>query len=160
MKALLTLSALLLLICFNANAANSLNVTDAWIAEAPPGASVMAGYMKIENPSSTDIDIVSVSSPSFKQIEMHQSKESDGFAKMLPQKKLTIPAHGNLILTSGSYHLMLIKPEKWFKQGDSINVSFNLSNHQTITLDLNVKKATFAVKRPAMKCAAGKCGGK
>jgi len=88
-------------------------------------------------------------------VEMHQSKEVDGFAKMLPQKKLSIPANGKLVLKSGSYHLMLIKPVKWFKHGDSINLMLSLANDKSISLDLKVKKN----KSRAMKCAAGKCGG-
>lgn len=155
MKLLPTLLMLSLLLGARANATENPQFVNPWIAEAPPTASVMAGYMEINNPASQDIDIIAVDSPSFKSIEMHQSKEVDGFAKMLPQKKLSIPANGKLILKPGSYHLMLIKPEKWFKHGDKIKLNFSLSNNQTLALDVYVKKN----KSPAMKCAAGKCGG-
>ena len=144
-----------LLLGFNANASDSLKFINPWIPEAPPGAGVMAGYMEIQNTTSKPIDIMSITSDSFKMVEMHQSKEIDGFAKMLPQKKLSIPANGKLVLKSGSYHLMLIKPVKWFKHGDSINLMLSLANDKSISLDLKVKKN----KSRAMKCAAGKCGG-
>jgi len=144
-----------LLLGFNANASDSLKFINPWIPEAPPGAGVMAGYMEIQNTTSKPIDIVSITSDSFKTVEMHQSKEVDGFAKMLPQEKLSIPANGKLILKSGSYHLMLIKPVKWLKHGDSINLMLSLANDKSISLDLKVKKT----KSRAMKCAAGKCGG-
>ncbi|RDH84864.1 MAG: hypothetical protein DIZ80_05205 [endosymbiont of Galathealinum brachiosum] len=152
----LSISLLLsLFLSFNANATGSLEFLNARIPEAPPGAGVMAGYMEISNTTSKNIDIISVNSQSFKMVEMHQSKEVDGFAKMLPQKKLSIPANGKLILKSGSYHLMLIKPEKWFKHGDLIKLNFTLSNDTKISLDVNIKKTSSR----AMKCAAGKCGG-
>jgi len=140
---------------FNALATvNELGFSDAWIAEAPPNAQVMAGYMRIHNKTNKTLDITAITSPSFKRIEMHQSKESNGFAKMQPQKKLSIPANGSLTLKSGSYHLMLIKPKRWFKQGDKITLTFTLSNQSQITLNTSVKKNIM----PAMKCASGKCG--
>ena len=144
-----------LLLGFNANASDSLKFINPWIPEAPPGAGVMAGYMEIQNTTSMPIDIFSITSDSFKTVEMHQSKEVDGFAKMLPQEKLSIPANGKLILKSGSYHLMLIKPVKWFKQGDTVKLNFSLSNNTQTSLDISIRKA----KSRAMKCAAGKCGG-
>ncbi len=140
----------------NAYASNSLKIINGWIPEAPPGASVMAGYMEIKNTTSQAIDIIGISSPAFKQVEMHLSKETDGFAKMLPQKKISIAAHGKRILKSGSYHLMLIKPKKWLKQGDKVTLNFLLSNKNTLTINLSIKKNNS----PSMKCAAGKCGGK
>jgi len=155
MRHLPILLLLSLLLGFNANASDSLKIINPWIPEAPPGAGVMAGYMEIQNSSSKPIDIISITSDSFETVEMHQSKEVDGFAKMLPQKKLSIPANGKLVLKSGSYHLMLIKPVRWFKQGDTINLELSLANNTSISLDLKVKKA----KSRAMKCAAGKCGG-
>lgn len=163
MKALFLTPALLLLFCFNAHAtpassAGALKFINPWIAEAPPGASVMAGYMEVQNTSNVSIDILAISSDAFKSVEMHQSKEVDGFAKMLPQKSLSIPANGKLILKSGSYHLMLIKPAKWFKQGENITLNFTLSNQHIVALDVKVKKAKTQSR--AMKCAAGKCGGK
>jgi len=144
-----------LLLSFNTYASNSLVFTNSRIPEAPPGASVMAGYMEINNTSNEQIDIVGINSPSFKSVEMHLSKEVDGFAKMLPQKQLSIPAHGKLILKPGSYHLMLIKPAQWFKQGKKIKLNFTLSNKENIQLEVDIKKT----RTRAMKCAAGKCGG-
>lgn len=164
MKALCLTPALLLLFCYNAlaapasSAASALKFVNPWIAEAPPGASVMAGYMEIQNTSNTPIDILAISSDAFKAIEMHQSKEVDGFAKMLPQKSLSIPANGTLTLKPGDYHLMLIKPAKWFKQGENITLNFTLSNQHIVALDVKVKKVKTQSR--TMKCAAGKCGGK
>ncbi len=135
-------------------AADSLSFSQSWIAEAPPGAQVMAGYMTINNLSNQKVDIIQVESPQFKRIEMHQSKESNGLAQMQPQKKLSITAKSKLILKSGSYHLMLIEPIKWFKQGDKITLTFTLSDQTQAILNTSVRKAGL----PAMKCGANKCG--
>jgi len=149
---------LLFILSFNLNASQSLQIKQAWIPETPPGARVMAGYMEIHNPSSHNIDIVAVSSPAFNSVEMHLSKEVDGTAKMLPQKKLSIPAKGKLVLTSGSYHLMLIKPKKRLIDGEKAQLNFTLSNNEKFSLNVSIKKNT-ASSTGGMKCGAGKCGG-
>lgn len=154
-KKLFLLFLISLIFCLNTYAAEkSLDFSAAWIAEAPPNAQVMAGYMTISNKTDNALDITAISSASFKKVEMHQSKESDGFAKMQPQKKLTVPARGTLTLKSGGYHLMLIGPKQWFKQGDKITLDFTLSNQSHVTLGIRVKKNA----QPSMKCASGKCG--
>lgn len=117
----------------------------------------MAGYMEIHNSSSQNIDILAVSSPAFNSVEMHLSKEINGLAKMLPQKKLSIPANDKLVLKSGSYHLMLIKPKKRLIDGEKAHIVFTLSNKQALSLNIPVKKNSG--KGSTMKCGAGKCGG-
>ena len=148
---------LLLLCLFSGSlyANQALSIENAWIPEAPPGASVMAGFMTIKNDSDQSIDIVAISSPAFKSVEMHLSKEVNGIAKMLPQKKLTIPAKQQLVLKSGSYHLMLIKPVKRLTDGQSANLKFSLSNKKTLDIKIPVKRSV----QKTMKCGAGKCGG-
>jgi len=156
MTSQLTRICLFITLCssFNLYAANTLTFVNPWIPEAPPGAKVMAGYMEIHNHSQNKIDIISISSDAFAHVEMHRSADTNGFAKMLPQKKLSIPANDKLILQSGSYHLMLIKPKKWLKHGESLKLKFTLSNKKTQSVDINIKKNSTRT----MKCAVGKCG--
>jgi hypothetical protein len=153
------LSILSCLFIANASYANdSLIISDSRIPEAPPGAQVMAGFMKIHNPSTQAIAITAVSSPMFENIEMHLSKEVNGIAKMLPQKSLNIPANVTLILQAGSYHLMLIKPKQPLRNGDSVFIEFSLSDKTSLPLHTTVIKGN-SHKAREMKCAAGKCGG-
>lgn len=137
------------------HAASDIKITNAWIAEAPPGASVMAAYMEVKNTSNYVINIVSIKSPAFKRIEMHLSKEADGFAKMLPQKNLPIPANSTLSLKSGGYHLMLIKPKKRLISGDKASLTFSLSNGEQLTLEIGILRKKM---KSQMRCGAGKCG--
>ena len=139
-------------------AANSLKIANLWIPEAPPSATVMAGYMEIYNPGTLNINITSVSSPAFKSIEMHLSKDDNGVAKMLEQDKLSIPAKGKLILKAGSYHLMLMQPLKRLTHGEQAQLTFTLSNGEEINIMAAVRKNTQKHHK-IMKCGEGKCGG-
>lgn len=147
---------LLCLVSFGAHANKLLEIENAWIPEAPPGASVMAGYMTITNKTNKNIDIIAVSSADFNSVEMHLSQEDDGIARMIPQKKLSIPASQKLILKPGSYHLMLMKPIKRLVEGQSSDIKLSLSNNESITITASVKKAS---SKAMAKCGAGKCGG-
>jgi periplasmic copper chaperone A len=117
-------------------------VTDAWIPEAPPMSTVMAGFMTIHNPDAGDAKIVAVQSEQFTEVQMHLSVEENGIAKMLPQKELIVPAKGSLQLKSGSYHLMLFNPVAPLKAGDKVKLTFRLDNDSNLPVIAEVKKAT------------------
>ncbi|MDH5484087.1 MAG: copper chaperone PCu(A)C [Gammaproteobacteria bacterium] len=136
--------------------ADHLQVKNAWIPEAPPVSQVLAAYMVLENRHDEDTKIIAIESPDFGSIEMHQSKEVDGIAKMLPQKTLTIPAQGQLELKPGSYHLMLFNPKRKLRDGDKVELKISL-DRGSFSIIARVKKAG-SISR-GMKCGAGKCGG-
>ena len=71
MKRRLTL-LLLSLITSVAAAASGLLVDGAWVREAPPGASMMAAYLVISNPTDRDARLVGVVSPAFAHVILHK----------------------------------------------------------------------------------------
>lgn len=141
--------------------ADHLQVNSPWIPEAPPVSQVLAAYMVIENNADTDAEIIAIESPDFGSVEMHLSKEVDGIAKMLPQKSLIVPAHGQLELKSGGYHLMLFNPKRKLRDGDQVELKLTLSKG-SFSIIARVKKASavgMGAKCGMGKCGAGKCGG-
>ncbi|MCK5724024.1 MAG: copper chaperone PCu(A)C, partial [Gammaproteobacteria bacterium] len=100
---------LFICLCFisTANAADSLQIENAWSPEAPPVAKVMAGYMKINNLSNKDIKILSAKSDLFKRVEIHLTEMSDGMMRMIKQENLKIKAKGHIELKPGGLHMML-----------------------------------------------------
>ena len=118
-------------------------IENAWIREAPPGASAMAGYMQISNSTNRDIILHSANSSSFSSIEIHRSVEEDGIYKMIPQFHLHINASSTIELKPGDYHLMLFKPKKALKQGDIVEISLLFSNNTVINTSVPVKKAEY-----------------
>ncbi|MFW2371666.1 MAG: copper chaperone PCu(A)C [Gammaproteobacteria bacterium] len=123
--------------------AHHLQVKNIWIPEAPPVTKVMAAFMVFQNRSDKDINITEISSPEFGRVEMHLSKIVDGVAKMLPQKQLTVPANGQLVLKPGSYHLMLFNPKKALKSGDSATIDITVSDGNRFSARAFVKKSAM-----------------
>ena len=139
----LILSIFILCLISTSSYAHHLMVSNAWIPEAPPVTQVMAGFMTIKNSSNKAAEIVSISSKDFGRIEMHLSKEENGIARMLPQSKLTIPAHGKLTLEHGSYHLMLYKPQRRLKDGDTAELLITLKSGDSFTAEFIIEKSAM-----------------
>lgn len=118
-----------------------LEVTDAWVREAPPGAAMLAAYMKIHNRGSSDRILTGVDSPSFSHVMLHKSIVVDGVAKMLHQDDITIPAGGDLILQPGSFHLMMPSPEVTLQRGQCVEFNLHMKNGETISVNATVKHA-------------------
>jgi copper(I)-binding protein len=115
-------------------------VEDPWIAEAPPGAAVLAGYMQLHNHSAHDQALVGATSPAFAQVELHRSVEQDGVARMARQEQVEVPAHGSLTLQPGGYHFMLMQPSKPLKAGDRVPLSLQFGSGERVELEVPVRK--------------------
>lgn len=116
------------------------SIDDVWISEAPPTASVLAAYAHIHNPTPNVQTLVSVNSPAFSKAELHLSKVINGIATMEKQESLSIPANSTIKLTPGAYHLMLFQPDKSYKAGDMIVLSFRFSDGTSVSVSATVKK--------------------
>ncbi len=117
-----------------------LDIDDAWVAEAPPVAPVMGGYMKIENQTNKPISITRASCPDFETVEIHEMSMSGGMMKMREIEKLNVPAGGKVELKPGGYHLMLIKPKQAFKIGDTMTVTLHMADGKSQAVKMIVKE--------------------
>lgn len=118
----------------------TLQVTDAWIREAPPGAGMLAGYLTLANTGDTPIVVEAVSSPAFAAVEIHQSLVEDGIARMLPVEALTVPPHGTLRLEPGGYHLMLMHPAQPLAAGENVVLRLQPADGACVTVTATVRR--------------------
>ena len=129
----------------NQSSSNSIDTTDAWIREAPPNASMLAGYVTITNNSDQERILTSAKSKQFKMVEIHKTIIEDGVAKMRRQDDLAIPAGSSLVLEPGSYHLMLMMPKSALKADDQVTVTLGLragDDIKQLEIIMPVKKPT------------------
>ena len=132
----LALSASSLLAC----AGSGIDVTDAWVREAPPGARMMGAFMTLTNSSDRDVRLIDVDSPDFGHVMLHKTEVVDGVARMLHQDEILIPAGGSVALEPGSFHLMMPAPEKRLVAGDEVEFLLHLDNEYCIRVKAAVKK--------------------
>ena len=123
------------------HAATPLLVRDAWVQEAPPGATVLAAYLVITNPGAQAHTLVSASSPDFAAVEMHASRIIDGTASMTQLKDLAIPARGQQVFAPGGAHLMLLRPKRALRAGDPVRLRLHFKGAATLDVTAQVRRA-------------------
>lgn len=119
--------------------AAELQVIDPWVREPPPGASAAGAFMVLKNAGDQPVVVESITSPASNTVEVHRTVHSEGMARMVPQTTLTVPAHGELVMEPGSYHVMIIKPPT-LKDGDRVALTLNLAGGDSVAVDAVVKR--------------------
>lgn len=100
-----------------------IEITDSWVRETPPGTTITAMYMNVENKGDEDDVLTSVSSQISKSAEIHQTSVDDkGVAKMEMVESVSVPAGASVQLKPGGMHIMLIDLEEPLKSGDEVEV--------------------------------------
>ena len=122
---------------------NVITVENAWIREAPPNASAMAGYMTIHNPTTQDWVLIFAESEDFSTIEIHRTIVTNGVARMRHQAELPIAAGSSLGLKPGDLHFMLMGPKRPFKANNGATISLHFKNAD-ITEKIGV---TFPIRK-------------
>ena len=122
-----------------ANAASALMAEDAWIREAPPGATALAGYLVLHNHGSEDRTLVAANSRAFDSVMLHRTVMEDGVAKMVHQHTITLPAGESLTFKPNDYHLMLMRPKHSLKAGDKVDISLEFKNGETLSVTHEVR---------------------
>ncbi|MGB1580150.1 MAG: copper chaperone PCu(A)C, partial [Nevskiales bacterium] len=99
-------------------ACSSLVVSDAWIRSLPPGPTVTAGYLQIENHGEATVTLSSFSSADFERVELHETRDLDGQLQMRAITGLEIAPGDILAMRPGGKHLMLFNPKLPLKPGE------------------------------------------
>jgi copper(I)-binding protein len=109
-----------------AHADGQLGVFDAWIRQAPPGATMMAGYATLRNTGDAPVTVLTAQSNSFRMTSVHETIVANDVAKMREVHRLVIPAGGEVRMAPGGRHLMLMQPRHDIVVGDKVEVVFLL----------------------------------
>jgi copper(I)-binding protein len=115
-------------------------VSGAWIREAPPGSHALGGYMTIANHGKQAVTLEGITSPLFESIEMHNVVEEDGRMRMQQADRFEIPAGGTLVFKPRDRHFMLMGPKKEFHSGDKVPLTLSFGKAGTCTVTVEVKR--------------------
>lgn len=100
----------LLLLAPAAHAACTLDVRDAWIRAAPPGAMMLAGYATLANSGAAPVAVRAVDAAQFGAASMHESYTENGVAKMRPMGDVLVAPNAAVNFAPGGKHFMLMRP--------------------------------------------------
>ncbi len=123
------LGTVLLLTCTFSAAAGELKVIDPWVRSAPPNAPALGVFMTLENHFSSDQAVVAVrTSLAVNRVELHRTMMTGDVMKMMPQDQIPVASHSATVLKPGSWHIMLIGPEKVPAMGDKLQLTLVLGD--------------------------------
>ena len=115
-------------------------VRDAWAREAPPGMTMMAGYMALRNNTSRPQVLVAASSSDFEGVMVHRTIVKDGMAGMVDASRLELEPGASLIFAPGGYHLMLMNPKRTLRAGDSVVINLEFRGGLVLPVAFQVRK--------------------
>jgi copper(I)-binding protein len=121
-------------------AESKMNVSHAWVQEAPPSAEVLAGYMYLENKSPQAQTLLGARSPDFKSVMLHQTVSKGGMTHMSHTPRIEVKPGSTLQLMPGGYHLMLMNPKKALRQGDQVEVLLEFQGGLVLPVKFKVSK--------------------
>lgn len=134
--------AAFVLLTATAHAADAPHVeADAGWIRVLPGSLPAGAYVTLQNHSAEALKVVGVSSADYAEAMIHRSSTDGGMGRMEMVDAVPLPANGKVEFSPGGYHVMLMNPRHAVKAGDTLTLTFDLSDGQKLP-------ATF-VARPA-----------
>ena len=127
-RAAFAAAAALLAAVPSARAAGKLSVYDAWIRQAPPGVTMMAGYATLKNEGDAPIKVLTVQSDAFRQSSIHETVVERGVSKMRELPRIDLASGATIEMKPGGAHLMLQEPRHAILVGDKVHMVFLLAD--------------------------------
>ena len=118
----------------------AVSVRDAWVREAPPGMTMMAGYMALRNNTSRPQLLVAASSADFESVTIHRTVAKDGMAGMVHAAQIELKPSASLIFAPGGYHLMLMNPKRTLRAGDPVVINLQFRGGPDLPVAFQVRK--------------------
>ena len=121
-------------------AGDDIEVSGAWVSEAPPGTGVAAAYLEIRNSGKEPVILAGAAAPRFKRVEIHRSEVRDGIAGMRLQQQVPIPPGTTLRFAPGGYHLMLFRDPPLPRAGDTVGLTLRFGDGTTLAVEAPVRR--------------------
>ena len=110
-----------------------------WIRAAPPGASVMAGYLRLVAGNET-VTLERADCEGFGRTELHRTEVVDGVATMRPMSSPVVRAGDTLAFEPGGNHLMLMEPTGIPREGDEVSCRLQLVGGESLAFRAEVRR--------------------
>ena len=117
-----------------------ISVRDAWVRETPPGMTMTAGYMVLQNKTSRPQVLVAASSSAFETVTIHRSVARQGMTGMEHTPKIELLPNESLFFAPGGYHLMLLNPKRILRAGDRVDIQLEFRGGLVLPVSYEVRK--------------------
>ena len=117
-----------------------ISVRDAWVRETPPGMTMTAGYMVLQNKTSRPQVLVAASSSAFETVMIHRTVARQGMTGMEHSPQVELPPNASLLFAPGGYHLMLLNPNRTLRAGDRVEIRLEFRGGLVLPVACEVRK--------------------
>ncbi len=121
----------------------TLVMEDAWVRAMPPGKPMTAAYVDLKNIGDSAVAVVSASADIAGSVELHISKEVDGYTKMQQIHGFAVAAGESVKLAPGGMHLMLFDLTYTPEPGDEVTVCIQLAGGGEVCGKAGVFKSVY-----------------
>tara|TARA_B100001093_G_scaffold120786_1_gene113594 strand:- start:2244 stop:2750 length:507 start_codon:yes stop_codon:yes gene_type:complete len=128
-----------------------IQVENPWVRHAPPNASMHAGYAVLRNNTNQEVNLISVSSPDYKTVEIHRSRIINGLATMAREDQIEIPPRGQIRLKPKGLHFMLMYPHRRINLGNKVRIIVGFSDSTSQQFEADVKNFDESIEVPHHK---------
>jgi copper(I)-binding protein len=117
----------------------ALEIGHPWARETAVSAKVGAGYLSVKNSGAEADRLIAVETKAAEKVEIHESINENGVAKMRPVTAVEIPAGGDVALKPGGYHLMLMGLKEALAEGMRIPAVLVFEKSGRVEVELAVE---------------------
>lgn len=118
--------------------AQPLRIDQGYAREMPPGQTNSAAFMTLVNSGERPLALVAADCDCSERAEIHAHRHQDGVMRMEKVDRLEVPAHGQVELKPGGYHLMLLGLKRPLRAGEQVNVTLRDEAGAAFTAQLPV----------------------
>jgi periplasmic copper chaperone A len=128
--------------------ADSVKVDNAWVRATAPGQKAAGAFMNLT--ATTNMTVLSGSSPAAKVVELHTMSMDNGVMIMRQIKDLPLPKGQTVSLKPGGLHVMLIDLNGQIKDGDKVPLTLTVrdANGKEQKLDVELAARQMGGMRP------------
>jgi copper(I)-binding protein len=112
-------------------------VTQPWVRGTVAPQKTTGAFMVLK--ATSDAKLVSASSPSAKQVEIHEMVMVNNVMRMRPIAEIPLPAGKEVALKPGGYHIMLMGIEHQLKQDDVVPITLTVRESDGKSRTVEVK---------------------
>ena len=118
--------------------AQPLRIEQGYAREMPPGQTNSAAFMTLANTGEQPLALVDAACDCAERAEIHAHRHQDGLMRMEKVDRLEVPAHGQVELKPGGYHLMLLGLKRPLRVGEQVTVTLRDEAGAAFTAQLPV----------------------
>ncbi|MFW5955126.1 MAG: copper chaperone PCu(A)C [Rhodothermales bacterium] len=116
-------------------------VVDAWVRAMPGGAANRtAAYLTIINPTNDALNLTAVTTEVASTVELHETTVENDVMRMRQVDVINVPAGGQMELSPGGHHVMLLDVRQRLVEGDSVSLLLDFQERPSITVRAPVRE--------------------